>query len=370
MAVKNWTHLSGTANWSDASSWSPTGVPQSGDVAIVTDGVAVADSTDPLSNLTILLGSTAGDPSPYGSLYWYFDPPAQGGAYTASPNPTLELNAGAVIGPATVIEAPQTPIASGGTIGATLVTVGSVDNQGTIGLPVDGSGAPGVLNFSITQSPFVNDGQINIAPQETSAWSGSTTVDRVNHPGDSLRNNGTINVYGTLTDNEVGILGNGTITLNSVSNGLGLAPTPGLLALNGGFFGGAIDLGESVIFNGGHLAIGADDNADSGTLFRFATNPANMIQIKDFAFSYATFSSGTLTVTGTDTGLNDTLNEKFYFGDLPATGGFTYAITPSETDVTWNPAGSTSPRHIQPPRPVLPHPVPTTPAGPPGYHLS
>jgi hypothetical protein len=381
MTSRIWTHQQASAAWSNPTAWSPTGVPQPGDIATVGDGLASLDGSAQLSGVTIVAGSTVDDPGPYSVLNWTYISGGETTTAVASPNPTLEMNQGTIIDANTVIEAPQAAVASGQTIGATFAITGSVVNNGTIGLPVDGSGAPSVANFvlNITDGSthtLINDGQINIAPQESSTWvGGSYDAQGFLHPGGFVTNNGTINVYGTLLNNEVGIEGSGTIMLDSVSNNLGLPPTPGLLQLNGEVFSGGVGTDGTVVFNGGHLGFGFDHGSLGGTLVNFGDHPTDMIRIDDFTLSNSGYNGsaanrasgpGVLTLVGSDPKEPAGQTLSLTFANLPTTGGFAIAADSGGVDVTWNP----TPAPVVPKPPVL-HPIPhPTPIYPPGYHLS
>jgi hypothetical protein len=342
--------------------------------------VASLDGSAQLSGVTIVAGSTVDDPGPYSVFNVIYTSNGEGGVGVVSPNPTLQMNQGTVIGADTVIEAPQAAVASGQTIGATFAITGSVVNNGTIGLSVDGSGAPSVANFVLliksgSSAIVTNNGQINIAPQESSTWVGGLYDNEgILHPEGYLTNNGTINVYGTLTNNEIGIEGNGTITLDSVSTNLGLPPTPGLLQLNGNFIGGGVGSGN-VVFNGGHLEFGFGDIAFGATLVSFGTNPTDMIRIDDFTMSNSGYNgsavnrasgAGVMTLIGSDPKEPGGETLSLAFANLPTTGSFNLTPDAGGIDITWNPP----PPPVVPKPPVL-HPIPhPTPIYPPGYHLS
>jgi hypothetical protein len=353
VTTKKWIGAPGE-QYTDAAAWTPAGAPATGDTAIIPDGNPVLSGYT-LTNLTIVLGSTAFDPGPG---YYLIDTNPSPGNYTGnsfhSPNPTLEMNDGTVIGANTVIEAPQTPITTGGTLGATILINDSSVNDGTIGLPVNGSGIPSVLDFDITSSfsggTFTNNGTINISPQQTSYLSGFTY-----HPPEGyLDNNGVINVYGRLIDPDVEIEGSGVVNLDAISNGLGLPPTPSMLELDGpNIIGGVIDPSQNIVFNGGELVLGiGSEHTSYGTLENFASNPSSMIVIQDFTLNTDTQTGNTVTLTGS--GKTFTLN----FANLPTTTGELYYVpNGSSLDVVWHPY------------PVDPNPIHAPPTPPGGHKL-
>jgi hypothetical protein len=287
----------------------------------------------------------------------------------ASTEPTLSI-ANTGIGPNTIVELPEQPMASPVPLMSRLQLTDAI-NSGTIGLPTIGSGGPSNVEFDFTQyhSEVVNDGVINVASQQTATFWGASGVtnpagEEDLFPGAMLGNNGEINVYGTLEAHHLTFGGTGTISLDAISQGLGLPAKPALFVNNPGLGGGPIEPTLTLAFNGGTLVTAG--GSPIGTILDFASNPLNMIQLTDFTLSRYYMASGELNVLGTS-GEGYSIDFKMLTPDIASNNAhFVVTRDGSLTDITWNAAAPVV-GNYSPVEPI--HPIPHPPPGPPGHVL-
>jgi hypothetical protein len=345
MTNRTWTASSGS--FLDAANWSPAGSPQSGDVLTLNSGIADA-SFDTLSGYTIYLAGSGDTPGP--GLTAVDNQPFQD-----APDPTLILSQGG-IGPGTSVIVPASPLYLPFPYGfGTLLINGSATNDGTITAAGGWFSAGGDLDISSYQSFasgtgitstgfFQNAGDITAELNATINFFAYIEVGQSPSeivPG-AVENNGTVNVYGSVTTTNDSWIGTGTVNLDYTPGVLGLPGTPGQFVYDRVDPAMEMSSGLNFAFHGGELIldgsgfVGAPQpggQADFDALLtNFGHDSTDLIQISDFTVNSTAFSNGVLDLYSTSHG-------PFYtslrFGNLPIIGHLDISQNGPNTDITW-----------------------------------
>jgi hypothetical protein len=328
--------------YGNAANWSPSGAPQPGDTLDIGSGTPF-DNTTPLDRLAIMLGS----PSAATTQLWLSG---------------ITIGSDTTVGTFTGQVSAATPT----------LALASVTNNGTIGSPTSGSSSVN-YNFvdydGVSNGQPVNNGVIDVADGQTANLYGANQVPAPGggfqyFPGNTLINNGQINVYGTLQEASLTIGGSGTVTLNGISQGLGLPEKPAEFIDNNDIGGGGFASTQTIAFNGGTLV--AQGDFSIGTILNFATNPLNMIELQNSTLDRDYMYGGVLNVIG-DMSNGSSYDFKMTTPDIAATNAhFVVEQNGSSIDITWNASAPLVGNY------VAPHPLPPPhgPYGPPGHVIS